>query len=136
MSMPAPDLEHRAIDRALAEVEFYAERRAFHRAEQAFAAFRQLLEKHLNEEETLIYPAFAKRTGDPNRVLPFVQGQHRELQELIAAMERSLSVADHTLFETQLEQLEHLIKVHHDTEERLLPDEALTEASDEPASGH
>jgi hemerythrin len=114
------DEDHRALDHALADVEFLAQKRSFGSAMRQFEAFCRALEAHLDEEETVILPELEHRTGDPDRVLPIVRGQHQTLEVTLKDLCTALARADYTAFCNGLTELDRLLKEHHATEERLL----------------
>lgn len=118
---PHVDEEHRALDHALADVEFLAERRSFKAASERFAEFRQAFEAHLREEETVVFPEFEKQTGDPEHVLPAIRAQHAELESALSSIGKALAELNYTEFCHQLDALTSLLKEHQATEERLLP---------------
>ncbi len=118
---PHVDLEHRELDRALGVVEYLAQRRSFGPATRAFREFRRLLEAHLEHEESVTFPEYERRTGDPGHVLDLIRAQHRGLVAELRHLGAALTEADYPTFCSHLDALDRLLKAHQATEERLLP---------------
>jgi heme oxygenase len=101
------DLQHRTLDRELAEVEFFAQKRNFAVAAERFATFRRELEMHLGEEEK----------SDPVARHPTIRAQHAEVCASLEALGRALREADYARFCTRLDLFVKQLAQHQATEE-------------------
>jgi hypothetical protein len=114
------DDEHRRLDHILADVEYLAERRSFQTAGKRFGELRRAVERHLHEEEDVLFPAFMLRTGDPRGLLPDILRQHTEVLESLEGVGAALSCGDYGAFCAELLRLAHRLRAHEADEERLL----------------
>lgn len=120
MKSPGFDEEHRALDHQLAEVEYFAERRAFAQAGKRFGELEQALERHMREEDDVLFPWFVDHTGDPEGVVAILTGQHRRLRLAMEAVNGALTEHDFARFSSSVKVLSTLLGAHHHSEERLL----------------
>lgn len=114
------DEEHRVLDHTLADVEYLAERRSFQTAGKRFGELRRAIERHLRDEEEVLFPAFKARTGDPGGLLPRVLKQHAEVLAALEEVGAALSCGDYTAFCSALCALAQRLRTHEGDEERLL----------------
>ena len=101
------DSEHRELDRALAEVEFLAERRAFETAAARFREFRERFLAHMQNEER-----------DP-RLAAAVKPAHAKLEMMLDAVASALDQGDFSDFCYGITALSKLIADHERDEEQL-----------------
>lgn len=112
--------EHQLLDRALGDVEFHAHRRNFERSQSLFRAFRESLERHLEEEERVTFPALDK-AGKWAQALATVRAQHVAISTVMDELSRCLEQNDLHAFSALLPDFEAKVREHQATEERLLP---------------
>jgi heme oxygenase len=103
------DLQHRTLDRLLADVEFFAQKRDFAHAVPRFSEFRRALLAHLDEEEK----------HDPFARVPRIRAQHAELAAMLDTLEGALAGEDYATFCTQLDLFVRQLQEHQKTEEGL-----------------
>jgi heme oxygenase len=108
MFAQALDQQHRTLDRALADVEYFAHRRNFAVAARQFSRFRHALEAHLEEEVG----------HDPVALQPEIRAQHVEVAASLAALDRALGDADYAQFCTRLDVFVKQLAEHEAAEER------------------
>lgn len=96
------ETEHRELDHALAEVEFLAERRAFHGAATRFHEFHRRLLEHMKREE---------EGGRP-------EPRHAQLEVALEAVASSLQQGDYTDFCYGIVALGKLLAAHQRADEQ------------------
>lgn len=114
------DVEHRQLEGALAEVVQLARQGNFLGAGHCFVEFRRAVKAHLDQEQTFSLPEFRQRTGDPHRVVPILEAQHRELERGLDRVSAALATADEALLCAALLELDALLSAHQAAEELLL----------------
>ena len=101
--------EHRELDHALAEVEFLAERRAFHGAGARFRDFRQRFLDHMRDQER-----------DP-RIAEATRPQHAQLETALESVASALEQCDYAEFCYGVTALGKLLAAHQRVEEQAVP---------------
>lgn len=114
-------MDHRRLDAILADF-----KRLFANGELAvgrarFGAFRDGLERHIDVEERVLFPAFehlsATAQGGPTAVM---RTEHAELKELMAEVARVLEGGSAAGLTTPIAALTARIYAHNGKEERIL----------------
>jgi len=96
-------------------------RRRFAEAAASYAAFALGLRRHIGFEEELLFPEFERRSGisadgGPTAVM---RSEHRELEALLAAVERGIGDPNADLDDSR-RQFHELLADHNLKEERIL----------------
>jgi iron-sulfur cluster repair protein YtfE (RIC family) len=113
--------DHRRLDALLA-----AAKQALHagdaeRGRAQFSAFRAGLERHIEAEEEVLFPAFERLTGaagaGPTHVM---RTEHRELRKLMAEIDAALEGGAGAGRAAPLAALTALVYAHNGKEERIL----------------
>jgi iron-sulfur cluster repair protein YtfE (RIC family) len=112
--------EHRTLDHHLADVEFLADRRSYVTAAKRFGEVRRHLERHLNEEEQVLFPFYVERTNDADGVVAQMRLQHTEILAALEGVAAALTAADHCAFDAEVARLGQLLRAHQVSEEQLL----------------
>jgi hemerythrin-like domain-containing protein len=113
--------DHRRLDAI-----FAVAKQALHAGDAArgverFAAFRAGLERHIEVEEVVLFPAFEAATGMAQRGPTHVmRAEHQELRALMAEITAQLARAGEGPLTTPLAALTARIYAHNGKEERIL----------------
>jgi hemerythrin-like domain-containing protein len=110
--------DHDRLDAILADAQARFERGES--ATEAFADFRAGLERHLQLEEEVIFPAYEARTGltgGPTAVLRF---EHALIREQLSDLAEMLRLGAWALFRVCMVRFNHLLAAHDLKEERVL----------------
>jgi len=108
---------HRRFDELFAQID--SEMGTGDRASALYrlAHFRAELERHMQIEEKLLFPAFEKANEDTPSSFAEVRSEHVELRELVDEIERAIASGDGTAYESAATALVILMGQHHHKEE-------------------
>ena len=113
--------DHRRLDSILADAKRCLAAGDLRAASARFSEFREGLERHMNAEEEVLFPAFETLTGasggDPTHVM---RSEHAELRQLMAEVADSLAPGGEEGHVTPLAALTARIYAHNGKEERVL----------------
>lgn len=112
--------DHRSCDDFLAAVERAVVGGAWELAGAEFARFRDALLNHFTAEESVLFPAFERRTGmylGPTQVM---RGEHAQMRQLLAAAESALAEHDGDEYAGNAETLLVMMQQHNVKEENVL----------------
>jgi iron-sulfur cluster repair protein YtfE (RIC family) len=113
--------DHRLLDSLLADVKRRLAARDLRAASADFSRFREGLERHMDAEEELLFPAFEALTGasggGPTHVMRL---EHAELRRLLSEVTGSLARGGGEGRVTPLAALTARIYAHNGKEERIL----------------
>ena len=112
--------DHQRCDDLFAEAEAAAGRRDWAGAVDKFQAFRAAMLRHLEAEESLLFPAFEARlghTGGPTRVMC---NEHAQMRDLLDSMADSVAARDEAEYQGLAETLLWLMRQHNVKEEQIL----------------
>ncbi|WP_298137472.1 hemerythrin domain-containing protein [Acidiferrobacter sp.] len=103
---------HRELDRLMEDADNAC---GTPRGAAAFARFREVMEHHLEIEERVLFPEFARRAG-PGGPLAVMRQEHDAIRGLLASGQGDPGAVSHALFDT----LTVLVSQHHVKEENVL----------------
>jgi len=112
--------EHRRCDELYAEAESAVADGSWDAADAHFARFRKAMERHLDREEQVLFPAFEERTGETGGPTAVMRGEHDEMRTLMEQMGQALSAQDADAFLGASETLLILVQQHNVKEEEML----------------
>jgi len=110
------ELDHQRLDAVLAEAKGLATKGALHDAQDRFDIFAAGLSRHIDAEETILFPALGDAAEGPVRVMCT---EHHRLRELLGAI-RSALANDQSTWTEPFGALEALLGQHNAKEERVL----------------
>ena len=111
---------HRHCDDCFAAVEQVIARGEWDKATAAFLLFRDAMSKHLDVEESILFPAFETQTGMTMGPTQVMRSEHRQMRELLAAAEVSLGARDADDYSGYAETLLIMAQQHNMKEENIL----------------
>ncbi len=112
--------DHRLCDSHFAAVEKAVANGAWDKAGEEFSRFKEAVWRHLDAEESILFPAFEARTGmsmGPTRVM---RGEHAQMRELIEAAETALAARDADEYSGNAETFLIMAQQHNMKEENIL----------------
>jgi regulator of cell morphogenesis and NO signaling len=90
------------------------------RAKEVFSEFKSGLEKHIEVEESILFPVFELRTGMHSSGPTFVmRKEHREIKDYLQRIQTSIS-ADNIKTDQLERDLTRVLTAHDDKEENIL----------------
>ena len=104
--------QHRALDQLMEDADNAC---GTPQGAAAFARFREAMEHHLEIEERVLFPEFARRTG-PGGPLVVMRQEHDAIRGLLSANQSGGDAACRALFDT----MTVLVSQHHLKEENVL----------------
>ena len=110
--------DHRWLDQRLVEAKRRLAAGEVARAAEEFAAFRAGLERHIEVEETVLFPALERHTGAA--LTAVLREEHVELRRLLEAVAGALRASTPGSHATPWPALTARIYAHNGKEERLL----------------
>jgi len=123
---------HRECDELFVRAEASASDGNWAGAASHFDNFNTLLERHLNMEEQVLFPAFETETGHTQGPTAVMRMEHEQIRGLITELKTSLESKDSQRFLGLTESLMMLIQQHNMKEEQMLypmTDQALSDAA-------
>ena len=123
---------HRECDEQFVHAETSASDGNWADAASHFNNFNKLLERHLNMEEQVLFPAFETETGHTQGPTAVMRMEHEQIRGLITELKTSLESKDSQRFLGLTESLMMLIQQHNMKEEQMLypmTDQALSDAA-------
>lgn len=112
--------DHDHCDQLFAEAENAVQARDWTRADRAFAAFGQALDRHFAAEEQTLFPAFEARSGMSGGPTFVMRSEHLQMRELVEQMAANLERRDDAGFLGASETLLMLMRQHNLKEEQIL----------------
>lgn len=112
--------DHDHCDQLFAEVENAVHARDWSRADSAFAAFGQALDRHFTAEEEFLFPTFEARSGMSGGPTLVMRSEHLQMRELVEQMAANLKRQDDAGFLGTSETLLMLMRQHNLKEEQIL----------------
>lgn len=88
--------------------------------ERDFGTFLREIERHIEAEETLLFPAFEEKTGMAGGPAAVMRAEHREMREIFARMRAASEGKDGTLYLGVSGNLLSLLEQHNMKKERML----------------
>lgn len=116
-----PLAEHHGVcDEIFAAAENAALNGDWTEAARRYADFRNQMEAHFRTEETLLFPGFEQATGNSYGPTEVMRAEHRQMREMMEAMEKSISGGDVDNYAGQSETLLIMMQQHNHKEEGIL----------------
>lgn len=112
--------DHRRCDELFAEAEASVRRRAWAGAADKFRAFHAAMLRHLDMEESVLFPAFDARTGHAGGPTRVMCNEHAQIRDLLDSMEDSVAAEDEADYAGLAETLLWLMQQHNLKEEQIL----------------
>lgn len=112
--------DHQTCDAMFAEIEAAVGRADFAVAHRDFARFREAMERHINAEENVVFPAFEDKTGERSGPTEVMRGEHRMMRDLFVKMDAALGQQQATPYLGLAETLLVLLQQHNIKEENVL----------------
>ena len=112
--------DHQRCDDLFAEAEAAVARRDWTGGADKLQAFRAAMLRHLEVEESVLFPAFEARighTGGPTRVMC---NEHAQMRDLLGSMVDSVAARDEAEYQGLAETLLWLMRQHNVKEEQIL----------------
>jgi quercetin dioxygenase-like cupin family protein/hemerythrin-like domain-containing protein len=112
--------DHRRLDTLLADAKLSLSSGDLARARERFAAFRRGLERHIEAEEEVLFPALEAAGSGAARPIAVMRAEHAEIRRLMADVAACLERAGGERFVMPLAALTARIYAHNGKEERVL----------------
>jgi hemerythrin-like domain-containing protein len=112
--------DHRACDERFATAEAAVAQNRWDSARSLFAAFRASMARHFAMEEEVLFPAFEARTGNTAGPTEVMRLEHRQMREMMDAMDGALADARQDAFLGLSETFNMLMQQHNLKEENML----------------
>jgi iron-sulfur cluster repair protein YtfE (RIC family) len=112
--------DHRACDRRLADVESLVQGRQWPEARAAWDAFRRAMARHFDREESLLFPAFERATGNPAGPTRMMRMEHDQMRAVFEQLEAAMVAQDRDVFLGLSDTLMVLVQQHNMKEEQIL----------------
>lgn len=111
---------HRVCDNLFAVAEESVANGKWPRAQSEFDAFRGEMERHLNMEEDVFFPAFDAKTGMEGGPTQVMRSEHEQMRKLITDMAQRIATKDRDGYLGVSETLMVLTQQHNMKEEQML----------------
>ena len=112
--------DHRRLEAILSTVEALGESGDFVAAAARFTDFARGLSRHIDMEETVLFPFFEERTGMTNGPTAVMRGEHVEIRRLLETLASALEASDAPAFRAADRRLHEILTAHDHKEERVL----------------
>lgn len=111
--------DHKDYEKALYECQLAVEQEDLREAKRRFDALRSELERHVEMEEKVLYPAYEAVAGAPHGPTEALREQHRELLRLLRDCSEVFATRDPEHISESLSTLDAAMTRHHDMEEEI-----------------
>ena len=112
--------QHRDCDDSFIATESAVSANNWLEADKQWLVFTTDLERHLQQEETILFPAFEQATGMTMGPTQVMRAEHTQMRQLVTAMSQQLSVQNKAEFLGLSETLMILMQQHNMKEEQML----------------
>ena len=112
--------DHRRCDLMFVDVERAVQSQAWEQASTIFARFQHAVLQHFETEESLLFPAFEKKTGMTSGPTQVMRGEHVQMRELMADAQAALAEKDADDYLGNAETLLIMMQQHNTKEENVL----------------
>lgn len=112
--------DHNRLDSMLPEVERLVGAREFTRAAERFGEFSCGLNRHIEAEEQILFPAFERRTGMRSGPTVVMRAEHVEIRQWMAAAAAALQAQDAAGFAHAVGRMVNVLTIHNMKEEQVL----------------
>lgn len=110
--------EHSFLERLLDEAIALADAKDWRRFELKWDAFGRAAEQHMQYEENLLLPAFARSGATAQKVAERLRADHASLRDELRFLDAETQLTD--LFVEQLRYLTQALRVHKEHEESMM----------------
>ncbi len=114
------EADHKRLDAMLGEVEWHASRWSWAKARERFAELHCGLERHLEMEESVIFPAYESITGVGTGPTEVMRQEHRLIQSAMARLRGELEKGDPARVQNAVSDFEKAVRVHGRNEEHIV----------------
>lgn len=112
--------DHQACDEIFAETEHAIERADYTVARATYGRFREAIERHMNVEETILFPKFEDKTGERFGPTEVMRREHEMMRDLLTKMDAALAQQQAAQYIGLSETLLVLLQQHNIKEENIL----------------
>jgi len=112
--------DHRRLDTILSAVGGLVEQGAFVEAAAKFAEFAGGLSRHIEMEETILFPHFEAKTGMADGPTQVMRAEHVEIRFLLGVLTSALLASDAGAFSAADRRLHYVLGAHNEKEEGIL----------------
>jgi len=112
--------QHRHCDDSFIAAESAVSAANWTEADSQWLIFTTDLEKHLEQEETILFPAFEQATGMTMGPTQVMRGEHVQMRQLVEEMTQQLTAQNKDEFLGLSETLMILMQQHNMKEEQML----------------
>ncbi len=112
--------DHRHCDAFFAEAEQAVASQSWERASSCFASFQNAVLQHFSAEESMLFPAFEKKSGMYMGPTQVMRGEHVQMRELMDTARDALVARDADDFSGNAETLLIMMQQHNMKEENVL----------------
>lgn len=112
--------EHRHCDEVFSAVETHVQKGDWQQAQAGFEEFVREMERHLNKEEQVLFPAIEERTGQTMGPTQVMRMEHGSMRQLFNEMQDAVSAQDAEQFLGLSETLLIMMQQHNYKEENIL----------------
>ncbi len=123
--------DHRAADRAWAEVEAAVESGDGERVQAAAGEYLRRMERHFRMEEEVLFPAFEERTGMSGGPTAVMRMEHDQMRGLLTGIEEAPAAGRFDEILDLGDSLLLLVQQHNQKEETVLYPMAREQLADE-----
>jgi len=114
------EADHRYCDEQLAVAETCVAKNSWSAARTAFVEFDRALNRHLDVEETVLFPAFERTPGAPSGPTNMMRAEHQQIRDIVDSMQGALLANDADDFSGHADVLHILMGQHNMKEESVL----------------
>jgi len=112
--------DHRRCDDVFIEMEQCVSGGRWDDARARFQEFSAGVEQHFAMEETVLFPAFEKATGNSAGPTSVMKSEHRQIRDILQLLRAALALHDTASFLGNSETLNIMIQQHNAKEESIL----------------
>lgn len=112
--------DHKRCDALFASAEHGVDQGNWAQAKTAFQDFSEAQVRHLAMEETVLFPAFEKATGNTNGPTGVMRAEHKQMLGLLEQMNNAIEELDAAKFFGYAETLNIMMQQHNMKEESML----------------
>jgi iron-sulfur cluster repair protein YtfE (RIC family) len=112
--------DHDRLDGLLGEVTHRVESGELRQASSLFEAFESGLRRHIQLEETVLFPLFEQRTGMTAGPTAAMRTEHRAIEVQLLRMRQALEIGDAAEYGSGLAVLHEVLGAHNLKEESVL----------------
>jgi len=112
--------EHKRCDDLFVDAENNVSGKSWEPAEALFAQFRDAIEQHFSMEETVLFPAFERATGNSDGPTSVMRTEHRQIRGILLSLTDALTRRDKIAYLGHSESLNIMLQQHNMKEENIL----------------